>query len=151
MKVEVLFGQLERSVAIWINSTETSTATPNQGGCVRVHVCWGVSLVQCVCVHVCVCLCVCVLTRTFYITLCYVLIGTFLRFCTDFAEVSRLLTFDAERTTDFVGIGIFHDFEREIVMETIDLQLSFVEEERGGGLLLLPNQATISIADNDGG
>ena len=61
-----------------------------------------------------------------------------------------MLTFDAERTTDFIAIGIFHDFEREILTETIDLQLSFVEEERGSGLLLLPNRATISIADNDG-
>jgi hypothetical protein len=72
-------------------------------------------------------------------------------FYTDFAEVSRILTFDAERTTNSVGIGIFNDFEREIVIETIDLQLSFVEEERGGGLLLLPSQATINILDNDGG
>ena len=31
MRVEVLFGQLERSVAVWINSTETSTATPDIG------------------------------------------------------------------------------------------------------------------------
>ena len=71
-------------------------------------------------------------------------------FCTDFVEVSRVLTFDAERTTEFVGIGIIDDFEREVVTETIDLQLSFVEEERGGGLLLLPNQATVNILDNDG-
>ena len=61
-----------------------------------------------------------------------------------------MLTFDAERTTEFVGIGIINDFEREIVTETIDLQLSFVEEERGSGLLLLPNQATVNILDNDG-
>ena len=70
--------------------------------------------------------------------------------CTDFVEVSRVLTFDAERTTEFVGIGIINDFEREVVTETIDLQLSFVEEERGGGLLLLPNQTTVNILDNDG-
>ena len=74
-----------------------------------------------------------------------------LSFCTDFAEVSRVLTFDAERTVDSVGIGIFRDFEREVVTETINLQLSFVEEERGGGLRLLPNQTTLSIIDNDGG
>ena len=72
-------------------------------------------------------------------------------FCTDFAEVSRVLTFDAERTIDFIGIGIFNDFEREIVTETINLQLSFVEEERSNSLLLLPSQATINILDNDGG
>ena len=71
--------------------------------------------------------------------------------CTDFAEVSRVLTFDAERTVDFVGIGIFHDFEREIVTETINLQLSFVEEEGSSGLVLLPNQATVNIVDSDGG
>ena len=29
--VDVLFGQLEQSVAIWINSTKQSTATPGQG------------------------------------------------------------------------------------------------------------------------
>ena len=64
--------------------------------------------------------------------------------------MSRVLTFDAERTTDSVAIGIFDDFEREIVTETIDLQLSFVEEEIGGGLLLLPNQVTVNVLDNDG-
>ena len=71
--------------------------------------------------------------------------------CTDFVEVSRVLTFDAERTIDSVGIGIFHDFEREIVTETISLQLSFVEEERSSGLVLLPSQTTVNIVDNDGG
>ena len=29
--VEVLFGQLERSVAVWVNSTHQSSATPGQG------------------------------------------------------------------------------------------------------------------------
>ena len=123
VRVQVLFGQLERSVAVWINSTEASTATPDQG----VH--------ACVCVHVC---------------MYYVLIVSSLHSCTDFVEMSRVLTFDADRTTESVGIGIFHDFEREIVTETIDLQLSLVEEERGSGLLLLPSRATVSIADNDG-
>ena len=33
VRVGVLFGQLERTVAIWINSTEPSTATANQGVC----------------------------------------------------------------------------------------------------------------------
>ena len=37
VRVQVLFGQLERSVAIWINSTEASTATPNQGVCMCVY------------------------------------------------------------------------------------------------------------------
>ena len=124
MRVEVLFGQLERSVAVWINSTEASTATPNQGVCV------------------CTCLLLCIVPTCTHWDLSI--------FCTDFVEVSRVLTFDAERTTEFVGIGIIDDFEREIVTETIDLQLSFVEEERGGGLLLLPNQATVNILDNDG-
>ena len=31
MRVVVLLGQLERSVAVLINSTEASTATPNLG------------------------------------------------------------------------------------------------------------------------
>ena len=31
VSVEVLFGQLERSVVVWINSTQESTATPGQG------------------------------------------------------------------------------------------------------------------------
>ena len=45
MRVEILLGQLERTVAIWINSTDISTATPNQGE-------------LCVCMCVCVCVCV---------------------------------------------------------------------------------------------
>jgi hypothetical protein len=127
VRVEVLYGQLERSVAVWINSTEASTATPNQGVCV------------------CVCVSYAIFPRM------YQLLRHFNVFhCIDFAEVSRVLTFDAERTTDSIGIVIFDDNEREIVTETIDLQLSFVEEERGGGLLLLPNQATVNILDNDG-
>ena len=31
VSVEVLFGRLERSVVVWINSTQESTATPGQG------------------------------------------------------------------------------------------------------------------------
>ena len=31
VSVDLLFGQLERSVAVWINSTLESTATPGQG------------------------------------------------------------------------------------------------------------------------
>ena len=31
VRVEILFGQLERSIAIWVNSTQNSTASPNQG------------------------------------------------------------------------------------------------------------------------
>ena len=37
VSVEVLFGQLERSVVVWINSTQDSTATPGQGICVGVN------------------------------------------------------------------------------------------------------------------
>jgi hypothetical protein len=123
VSVEVLFGQLERTVAVWINSTQASTATPNQG------------------------VCVCTLYHYYtHIHDCMYPWGPH----TDFAEVSRVLTFDSERTTDVVGFGIFDDNEREIMTEIIDLQLSFVEEENGGGLLLLPNQATINIQDNDG-
>ena len=61
-----------------------------------------------------------------------------------------MLTFDSERTTNFVNIEIFDDVEREIALETVNLQLSFVEEERSSSLLLLPSQATINIQDNDG-
>ena len=61
-----------------------------------------------------------------------------------------MLTFDRERTTNFVNIEIFDDVEREIALETVNLQLSFVEEERSSSLLLLPSQATINIQDNDG-
>ena len=31
VRVEVLLGELERSIAVWINSSQDSTATPNQG------------------------------------------------------------------------------------------------------------------------
>ena len=31
VRVEVMVGQLERSVAVWVNSTQQSTATPGQG------------------------------------------------------------------------------------------------------------------------
>ena len=78
------------------------------------------------------------------------LVCTFFIFCSDFAEVSRVLTFDSERTTNFVNIEIFDDVEREIALETVNLQLSFVEEERSSSLLLLPSQATINIQDDDG-
>ena len=61
-----------------------------------------------------------------------------------------MLTFDSERTTNFVNIEIFDDVEREIALETVNLQLSFVEEERSSSLLLLPSLATINIQDNDG-
>ena len=61
-----------------------------------------------------------------------------------------MLTFDSERTTNFVNIEIFDDVEREIALETVNLQLSFVEEERSSSLLLLPSQATINIQDDDG-
>ena len=61
-----------------------------------------------------------------------------------------MLTFDSERTTNFVNIEIFDDVEREIALETVNLQLLFVEEERSSSLLLLPSQATINIQDNDG-
>ena len=38
-RVELLFGQLERSVAVWINSTQESTAIPGQGMCVDIFAC----------------------------------------------------------------------------------------------------------------
>ena len=31
VRVELLHGQLERSIAVWVNSTQDSTATPDQG------------------------------------------------------------------------------------------------------------------------
>ena len=60
------------------------------------------------------------------------------------------MTFDAERSANSFRINIFDDFEREVLIETINLQLSFVEEERSSMLLLLPRQTNVNIQDNDG-
>ena len=69
---------------------------------------------------------------------------------TDFEGVSRVLTFDTERSRETVRIAIFDDVEREVALETVHLQLSFVEEERNNNLLLLPSQAVVTIMDDDG-
>ena len=70
--------------------------------------------------------------------------------CIDFERVSRLLTFDSERSGGVVSFGIFDDVEREIAIETVTLQLSFVEEEANNNIRLLPNQMVVSIVDDDG-
>ena len=70
--------------------------------------------------------------------------------CTDFESVSRVLTFDSERNSGVVSFGIFDDVEREIAIETVNLQLSFVEEEANSKIRLLPNQMVVSIVDDDG-
>ena len=54
--------------------------------------------------------------------------------------MSRLLTFDSERNSGVVSFGIFDDVEREVTIETVNLQLSFVEEEANIKIRLLPNQ-----------
>ena len=64
--------------------------------------------------------------------------------------MSRVLTFDAEHSTNSFTVEIFDDVEREAATETINLQLSFVEEE-SNSLLLRPRQANVNIQDNDGG
>ena len=61
-----------------------------------------------------------------------------------------MLTFDAERSRGVVRIAIFDDVEREVALETVNLQLSFVEEERNNNLLLLPGKAVVTIMDDDG-
>ena len=68
----------------------------------------------------------------------------------DFEGLSRMLTFDAERSRGAVRIAIFDDVEREVALETVNLQLSFVENEKSNNLLLLPRQATVTIMDDDG-
>ena len=97
--------------------------------------------------HLCVCVCtqLCVCK---YLVLCTIFTHSFTH--ADFAEVSQVLTFDAERSTNPFRVNIFDDFEREAAIETINLQLSFVEEERSSSLLLLPRQANVIIQDNDG-
>ena len=65
--------------------------------------------------------------------------------------MSRVLTFDAERSSNRISVFILDDFERETATETINLQLSFVEEERSSSLRLLPSQAIVNIQDFDGG
>ena len=69
---------------------------------------------------------------------------------TDFEGVSRMLTFDKESMRGAVRIAIFDDVEREVALEMVNLQLSFVEEERNNNLLLLPRQAVATIMDDDG-
>ena len=64
--------------------------------------------------------------------------------------MSRLLTFDSERNSGVVSFGIFNDVEREVAIETVNLQLSFVEEEVNNKIRLLPNQTVMSIVDDDG-
>ena len=61
-----------------------------------------------------------------------------------------MLTFDRESSFGSVSVIILDDFEREVVSETVQLQLSFVEEEMNSNILLLPNQAVITIVDSDG-
>ena len=61
-----------------------------------------------------------------------------------------MLTFDRESSFGSVSVIILDDFEREVVSETVQLQLSFVEEEMDSNILLLPNQAVITIVDSDG-
>ena len=69
---------------------------------------------------------------------------------TDFESVSRMLTFDTEGIRGAVRIAIFDDVEREVALETVNLQLSFVDEDRNNNLLLLPRQAVVTIMDHDG-
>ena len=57
---------------------------------------------------------------------------------TDFEGVSRMLTFDTDSMRGAVRIAILDDVEREVALEMVNLQLSFVEEERNNNLLLLP-------------
>ena len=45
MRVEVMVGQLERSVAVWVNSTQQSTATPGQGASTMT------GITYCMCTH----------------------------------------------------------------------------------------------------
>ena len=119
VRVEVLHGQLERSIAVWVNSTQDSTATPNEGN------------VQ---------------------SLLHTLVMKPTITITDFAEVFRMLTFDSESRAMTVGVSIINDNEREVTNETVNLQLSFVEEGGGGGsgILLLQDRAAVTIIDNDG-
>ena len=62
-----------------------------------------------------------------------------------------MLTFDSESRAMTVGVSIINDNEREVTNETVNLQLSFVEEGGGGsGILLLQDRAAVTIIDNDG-
>ena len=45
VRVEVMLGQLQRSVAVWVNSTQHSTATPGQGASTMT------SAIVCQCIH----------------------------------------------------------------------------------------------------
>ena len=61
-----------------------------------------------------------------------------------------MLTFDSAISAATVGVVITDDDEREVIDETVNLQLSFVEGGGENGILLLPDRAEVIIIDNDG-
>ena len=62
--------------------------------------------------NLCVCVCVCVCILYVLCTHVYTLHVVFFAHA-DFAEVSRVLVFDAEHSTNSFRVEIFDDFERE--------------------------------------
>ena len=68
----------------------------------------------------------------------------------DFVEVSRMLTFDSGQRSAAVFVQVINDNEREVTNETVNVQLSFVEEIGENSVLLLPNRTLVTIVDDDG-
>ena len=61
-----------------------------------------------------------------------------------------MLAFDSVRRISSIGITMFDDVEREVAMETVNLQLSLIGEEMNSNLLLLPNTTVVRVEDDDG-
>ena len=74
----------------------------------------------------------------------------FLTLCPDFEPVSRMLAFVSVRSVGSIGITMFDDVEREVAMETVNLQLSLIGEEMNSNLLLLPSTTVVRVEDDDG-
>ena len=61
-----------------------------------------------------------------------------------------MLTFDSEHSSGVVVVNVLNDMEREVAIETVNLKLSFVDDEANNNILICRSQALLSIVDDDG-
>ena len=61
-----------------------------------------------------------------------------------------MLTFDSDQSSAAVFVPVINDNEREVINETVSVQLSFVEEMGESDVRLLPNRTLVTIVDDDG-
>ena len=61
-----------------------------------------------------------------------------------------MLAFDSMRRVGLISITMLDDVEREVAMETVNLQLSLIGEEMNSNLLLLPSTTAVRVEDDDG-